>query len=838
MTLFALYKKINRGNFMLVASYFVVTLCFASLAEAQINSSLYDEDRMAPFRNGFAKIIDKGHVYYINVQGEKIELAEITPVGFNDAYSMQDYELEIKAEPDFLPKTVLKYLKNGKMGVISPKGDILLEAGYDDIDTEFRQFWKIKQNGKVALMFPDKTFLPYFDDIGYLDGEYFDVKQNGKWYLYSKSQNKITTSKGYDGFDYCGGCGSGSSYLYAQQNGKWGVMDWNETILVPFNYEHSHYNMRSDNWVSSFSKSGQPLIIHIPSKREFVNAKIVTGVLVVKENSKYGVYGQDGDLKIPFDFDNIEQPNDNSYLGYYGDYLVTTKHNKKGLSDLTGSIIIPNEYDEIKVYDDYYVAKKQQKSYLMNKTREVLFEIENGDIAHANEYFYSSGSNGLAVFKIKKGAYYGLYFAATKTYIAPQYYQIDLFKFKNSQRKEQYLIIKKNKVSDLLDQSGHVLLSDFEEISELYDGPGNLMSFIKNGQMGIYDLDAKKEIIPPVYDSFVVGKFGNRTFIKANCTIKETVSDFDNQSIHLYDLAGKKILQTAIQRIDTIGVKYCLIKDTKDKYLLLNMDDLQSQIINYVAIYPVNHPNLLLVSTDNKRGMLYDITAKKELKGVFNLAYVRNGYLPQEPVKEMVILPYKGSMALLYNEKGYGYINDMGSVVVSPRYEWAFDFRGDAAMVCQSENSDSRASVFKMGFINKKGAPIFPLTYDLTNSRLNHEEALFINNLVILPKVHGYEFLYGLGDLSTGKELLPVQYTQIRALQNGSFFLLQKNDKFGISDPKGAIVVPVEYEEILFDAPSYFGSPLDQRQGIFPLLVYREGIWKYIDEHGGFLKIK
>ena len=39
-------------------------------------------------------------------------------------------------------------------------------------------------------------------------------------------------------------------YVYAQQNGKWGVMDWNEKVLVPFKYEHAHWNMRSDNWVA------------------------------------------------------------------------------------------------------------------------------------------------------------------------------------------------------------------------------------------------------------------------------------------------------------------------------------------------------------------------------------------------------------------------------------------------------------------------------------------------------------------------------------------------------------------------------------------------------------
>ena len=74
----------------------------------------------------------------------------------------------------------------------------------------------------------------------------------------------------------------------------------------------------------------------------------------------------------------------------------------------------------------------------------------------------------------------------------------------------------------------------------------------------------------------------------------------DNQSSDLYDLAGKKILQTVIQRIDTIGVKYCLIKDIKGKYLLINMDDMELQEFDYQSVYPINNPNLLLVSKDDR----------------------------------------------------------------------------------------------------------------------------------------------------------------------------------------------------------------------------------------------
>ncbi|MNK90009.1 hypothetical protein D3C87_1100460 [compost metagenome] len=89
--------------------------------------------------------------------------------------------------------------------------------------------------------------------------------------------------------------------------------------------------------------------------------------------------------------------------------------------------------------------------------------------------------------------------------------------------------------------------------------------------------------------------------------------------------------------------------------------------------------------------------------------------------------------------------------------------------------------------------------------------------------------------MHSGKLLLPVEYTQIRSIQNGQYLLLQKNNKFGISDVQGKIIIPVELEEILFDAPSYFDTHTDTSPDIFPLLVYRNNTWRYILKNGDLL---
>gem|GEM_PF-606687 len=835
---------IKNQNMVRFITYIVALWGLAFTAQAQI-SSFYDSGgtRLAPFRNGFAKITDHDQVYYIDLHGAKFELAETTSVGFNDEYAIQQYDRQVQEDADVLPNTVLKYRKGGKMGILSPRGEILLPAEYDGIDIEYRQFWTVKRAGKVSLWLADKTLLPFFDDIGYLDGEYFDVKQNGTWQLYSKTQKRVITRAGYDAFDYCGGCGNGSSYLYAQKNGKWGIIDWNEKILVPFEYEHTHRSMRSDNWVTSFSKAGAPVVVHIPTQKEFVDAEVRMGVVIAKKNNLYGVYGQDGELKIPFEFEGIEAPNDNSYLGYNGEYLVTTKQHKKGVMNLLGTQILPAVYDDIKVYGDYLVAQKQQISYLLDRRQKTLLEVENATITHANEYFYSSGGKGMDVFKIKKRAFYGLYFAKTNTYIAPAYYAIQLADFKHESRADKYVIAEKNKLFTVYNLEGQVLLSDVEGVSELYHGPDHLVTYVKDGKSGLYDLEAKKEVIPAMYDSFENWTVGSSTFIKANVRIPESeqIDAYITHKSHLYDLHGKKILGADIERIDTIHTKLSLIKvrnGDRHQYLLLDMDNQRTERLDYKAVYPVNSPKVLLVSNDDKTGRLYDIASKKIRNGVYRLDYITQGYIPENLNRELIILPFKGNMALVRNEKGYGYINEEGKVVVTPQYVWAFDFINHAALVCQSENGETNAINFKMGFISKSGQSIFPLAYDLMNSRLNHVEALFMGDMVILPKLDNYTYQYGLGDLRTGKEVLPVAYTQIQSIRNANYLLLQQQDKFGIADREGRIVLPVAFDEILFDAPTFFGSDEETVTDIFPLLVYREGAWKYIRKDGTYLSIE
>ncbi|WP_084163851.1 WG repeat-containing protein [Olivibacter sitiensis] len=818
--------------------YFLTLSCLSLTAVAQIAVSPYRDDQisLSPFENGVAKVVENGTVYYINTEGKRFEVLAGGRSSLGDKHTIGDYKNELEQNPQLLPKSVLQYRTEKGFGMLSPTAEVLLDAGYDYIDTQNRNFWKLSKSGKVSYLLPDRTVLPFFEEIGYLDGEYFDVKQEGKWHLYNKNQQKITTTEAYDGFDYCGGCAMRSSYLYAQRNGKWGIIDWDGKVLVPFQYEHAHHQMRNDHWVASFSKDGKPVIVHIPTQKEFFHGTLMEGVLVTKENDKYGAFGAEGNLTIPFEYDLIELPNDNSYLGYYGQYFITTKADKKGVTDREGRTIIPNAYEHIMVYDNYFVGKRNNVSYLLNEKQDVLLELENADISHINDYFYSSGSDGLAIFKVKNRGYYGLYFAETDTYIEPAFYTVYVTQSQNNKQEARKTIqTDRNGLISAFDLSGNLLLEDCGKVSYSYGLPDNFIVFTKNDQAGIFDLDQRREIVPPLYTHLDVFPIGGEKAIKANLFSEAHAPYSGALSYHLYDMQGKKLIDADIAQIDSVTSDVLLLKIKDGGYLLWDHRKRSSQKLAYKAVYPVQSPHLLLVADNEDMGKLYDIRTQKELQGSYNLSWIKSGYLPENPNGEPTLFRFKEGMALIYNKNGYGYINDNGKQVVKPQYDWAFDFVGDVAMVCRSEDGDRNTYLFKMSYIDKQGKPVFPMEFDFDNLDLNHEDSFFVGETVKLTKRKGRGYLYGLGNVKSGQILLPIDYEQMRTIQNGKWLLLEQKRKYGIADSQGNIVVPVEYDHIIFRTSVYYNWTSEE--SIFPLLVSQDGKWRYLNEDGTYLPV-
>lgn len=149
----------------------------------------------------------------------------------------------------------------------------------------------------------------------------------------------------------------------------------------------------------------------------------------------------------------------------------------------------------------------------------------------------------------------------------------------------------------------------------------------------------------------------------------------------------------------------------------------------------------------------------------------------------------------VYTNEKWGVINQTGNIVIPAEYNQMItipDSKVDLFICVYDVNYEN--NTYKTKVIDSKNEEKFT-NYDLveaienfdTNNILWYEEGVL--------KVKKGD-LYGLIDY-TGKEILPIEYTNIDALQGiKNSLIIKKNDQVGLCDNKGNIIINPEYKEI------------------------------------------
>ena len=149
----------------------------------------------------------------------------------------------------------------------------------------------------------------------------------------------------------------------------------------------------------------------------------------------------------------------------------------------------------------------------------------------------------------------------------------------------------------------------------------------------------------------------------------------------------------------------------------------------------------------------------------------------------------------VYTQGKWGVIDQTGKTIIAPAWDEMItipDSNSDV-FICRYD-ADYEQQTYKTKVINQKNQEIIK-GYDEVSALENIDEN---QNLFYLPGVlkvrKGTQ--YGLVDFS-GKEILPVEYTQIKALAGiENSILVQKEDKWGLVDTKADTIIPVAYQEI------------------------------------------
>lgn len=259
-----------------------------------------------------------------------------------------------------------KYTEDGeyKYGVVDEEGVVYIPVNYDEISlfkegSNYRDnVYKCQRNGKLGLV--------NSQDITLLQCEYSSIKHSGEYvYLIKNGKNGYAELKGTDEVKSLIPCiydklesYSKNAPMRATYNGKEGMIDGNNKIIIPFEYSNigKFYNVGAYN------------------------------MAWVEKDGKYGIYNIDGTVIQPWDIEKAYVMNENSGTTYltFDDfpdpstpYIHIVVNGMTGvLSGKTYKTVIPCKYG-------YISPVINERAFYKANNKWGIMDIQNNSIQEA-----------------------------------------------------------------------------------------------------------------------------------------------------------------------------------------------------------------------------------------------------------------------------------------------------------------------------------------------------------------------------------------------------------------------------------------------------------------------
>lgn len=259
-----------------------------------------------------------------------------------------------------------KYTEDGeyKYGVVDEEGVVYIPVNYDEISlfqegNNYRDnVYRCQRNGKLGLV--------NAQDITLLQCEYSSIKHSGEYvYLVKNGKNGYAELKGTDEVKSLIPCiydklesYSKNAPMRATYNGKEGMIDGNNKIIIPFEYSNigKFYNVGAYN------------------------------MAWVEQDGKYGIYNIDGTVIQPWDIEKAYVMNENSGTTYltFDDfpdpstpYIHIVVNGMTGvLSGKTYKTVIPCKYG-------YISPVINERAFYKANNKWGIMDIQNNSIQEA-----------------------------------------------------------------------------------------------------------------------------------------------------------------------------------------------------------------------------------------------------------------------------------------------------------------------------------------------------------------------------------------------------------------------------------------------------------------------
>ncbi len=661
--------------------------------------------------------------------------------------------------------------ENGKVGLKDEEGQVLIPATYDAIG------WS---NGKLSII--DNA-------VGY--------RANGLWGLIHTS-NKVITSAEFVELKP----GEGS-YLVAKKKSarslrpSFGIINTAGKTVIPFLYDGLQLsNMRA----IVMSKSGMRFYfglldfsnkILIPLQYQRIYSLGSLRYAVENFENKTAIFSEDGSPMTGFRIDSIS--------AFRNNYAVVYQHQRQGLMDRNGQVIIEPVYGEIRFTEGGSIEARKPDSWsFLDGENHILgqqlaegivplspncyavrsggkIQLADNDFQPLNPAFFSSLGefrNGIALYKTGKGT--GVINAEGKVVVPAEYHQLivdaNAFIACTDLRYKNGWVI--------LDASGKTLTEKHYEYIGAFNG--KFYPVRSRGFWGAVN-SAGKEIISCVHDSLVQQK-GNLITVKfkgeygiinlaenwivtpkpdrLRILTDETYFQFAGKTTFVKSFSGN-IIYFSDNLLDFDG-KHIREHLPTGAYWIIDMNgiiiDRSNQPDQVEQIFPESE-GFRAMRKDGKYGFIDE-------QGRLRIA---NRY---EDVK-----PFSEGMAAIRIMNQWGFIDSGEKLVVQPVYDEVESFHNGVAIVRKDGLS---------GLISETGGIVLPLRY---------EEISLNSNKRWMVRQRG---LCGLAGPDGGMLIHP-KYDDLTDTGNG-YVIVRREGKSGLLTLRGVSTIPMIYDALTLDA--------------------------------------
>lgn len=240
--------------------------------------------------------------------------------------------------------------ENGKYGIISGNGKIVLECNYSDIQQVASNEMYIVDDGtglKIINGVAEVILDSGFDKVIEIHGEYIIIIKDSKYSVISKD-GTVKIPAEYDDLKF-----AQDKYYIAKKDGKYGVVSIDNTVCVDFIYNFivktsktNFYQAENDDNTTDVINSNFEVKLSNIIISELNEEK---GYLRVRENNQYVYYNF-----------NFEKKDNKDILTTSTLFLVKDGNGKYGYVNKNNELIVNYQYDDAKEQNVYgYCAVKK-----------------------------------------------------------------------------------------------------------------------------------------------------------------------------------------------------------------------------------------------------------------------------------------------------------------------------------------------------------------------------------------------------------------------------------------------------------------------------------------------